>query len=221
MLHGEARKGLVNFDPSLIPPDESNLPPPPNASSGIGLAVSPGSRRSEPGESEGHCDPQALLTPTSHGDGNAGGKIRRVGTQPRSIPTSGGKSDRDKRPASGLPQPTAGGRVVTADSVDGHFSTAAEVGKGVRTAGSRTSLARSRGGGTLDHIDVEMEANRLAYVSQLQVGAKSKADPRTEGGKTREVPVNGGGVYRVAAAYFEGLVLGVGNCNGSRADLKK
>lgn len=61
---GDARQALANVDASLDPPDEGDLPPPPNASTDAGFAL------------------VTTSTPASHGRGTAGNLSRDMSTSP-------------------------------------------------------------------------------------------------------------------------------------------
>lgn len=164
MLLGEARRGLANFDPSLVPPDEDNLPPPPNASTKIGNPGIGGV-----GGVGRHRDPQAMA---SH-SGGSDRKTQQSVTGSRAMLTLGGGSNADKPPAPASTQSSAGGHAVNAESVDGNSSIApASGGKGARTVVSGASYGKTEVRAGLSSFDADMEANRLAYVRHLQVRTK-------------------------------------------------
>lgn len=168
----------MNADPALTPPDERDLPPPPNASTSIGIAANPESATTAfglvggaPAGAGGYVDPHALVVPTPRGGVGAPGKARRVGTAP-------GTPLVKKSGSVGVTPSEAGGGGMypagTPGSVDGRSSLALEGGRGgsrTMTSGGGVGKAGSRESsiGGPSHFNTEMEANRLAYVRFLQV----------------------------------------------------
>ena len=183
-LLGYARQGMAHADPSLNPPDERDLPPPPNASTSIGLAANLGSSIAGVGTATGgtgvagggggggHHDSRAISSPSVIAPG-----MNKRPTSNNTLPQAGkygGVADVMFSPVASAVDAVGGG--VGLDSVDGHSSTAFERGGGRTTVSGGLKVGRrggggegSRGGAAATLFDTEMEANRLAFVRHLQV----------------------------------------------------
>ena len=178
-LLGDARQGLVNADPSLAPPEDGDLPIPPNASTSIGFAGGSGAAAMGTSssataiggphhQSSSSHEPLVPPTPQSEAAGGGGWQNRAAtastGAPGTAMSSVGGSGGGRTNALMGTAVASPGG-----DSVDGRSSTALPEGGG---RGGGRGKGTGSGGGLSSgpsHFDTEMEANRLAYVLHLQV----------------------------------------------------
>lgn len=216
-LIGDARQNLANADASLDPPDCRDFPPPPAASTSVGLAITAVGTHRGPGTT-------AVNQDLSAGGSTPGVAQSDVATKRTDVPLQTG--GHDYRRPEGTPG-TAGPRLLVSDvtgtgtfgtgippvlpqeqqstgllghttdgaslaprlsatngSVGGRSSTSPEIGNatggrarnaasgalGLR-AGGGTGLPAG-GGGARHQFDMDLEANRLAYMRHLKVKAR-------------------------------------------------
>ena len=121
---------MAHADPSLTPPDERDLPPPPNASTSIGLAANTGSGVAGAGTTTagagvggtgGHHEPRVLTAPTPRDVTDRQGVNKRSHSNALPAGKQGGPVEAMSSMVSALD--TGAGL----ESTDGHSSTLLEL----------------------------------------------------------------------------------------------